>query len=94
MLQLQLNVSLPSGRCVALSLGPTMTRTVLDLKIKAQQSLGLPFLRLAAPDGRLVDPTQTLQDSGLQSGDSITAVAQQSKVAVTHRAMVFVVRWR
>jgi hypothetical protein len=71
-----------------------MTRTVFDLKIKAQQSLGLPFLRLAAPDGRPVDPTQTLQDSGLQSGDSITAVAQQSKVAVTHRAMVFVVRWR
>ena len=48
----------------------------------------------ATPDGRLVDPTQTLQDSGLQSGDSITAVAEQSKVAVTHRAMVFVVRWR
>jgi len=71
-----------------------MTRTVFVLKIKAQQSLGLPFLRLAAPDGRLVDPTQTLQDSGLQSGDSITAVAQQSKVAVKHRAMVFVVRWR
>lgn len=52
------------------------------------------MLQLAAPDGRLVDPTQTRQDSGLQSGDSITAVAQQSKVAATHRAMVFVVRWR
>ena len=85
MLQLRLNVSLPSGRCAALSLGPT--RTVFDLKMKAQQSLGQRFLRLAAPDGRLFDPIKTLQDSGLQSGESITAVAQQPKVAATDRAM-------
>ena len=39
----------------------------------------------AAPNGCLLDPTKTLQDSGLQSGDSI-AVAQQPKVAVD-RAM-------
>ena len=47
MLHLRLNMSLPSGCCAALSLGPT--RTVFDLKTKAQQSLGRGFLRLAAP---------------------------------------------
>ena len=82
---LQLNVLLPSGRCASLSL--PLDGTVLDLKLAAQQSLGQAFLRLAAPDGRLLNPTEPLQDSGLQSGDSITAVAQQPKVAATDCAM-------
>ena len=82
---LHLNVSLPSGRCASLSL--PLDGTVLDLKLAAQQSLGQGFLRLAASDGRLLNPTEPLQDSGLQSGDSITAVAQQPKVAATDCAM-------
>ena len=86
---LQLNVSLPSGRCAALSL--PLEGTVLDLKLAAQQSLGQGFLTLAAPDGRLLNPTEPLQVSGLQSGDSVTAVAQQLKVAATSAAMVL---WR
>ena len=81
----QLNVSLPSGRCASLSL--PVDGTVLDLKLAAQQSLGQAFLRLAAPDGRLLNPTEPLQDSGLQDGDCITAVAQQPKVAATEGAM-------
>ena len=87
---LQLNVSLPSGRCAALSL--PLEGTVLDLKLAAQQSLEQGFLRLAAPDGRLLNPTEPLQVAGLQSGDSVTAVAQQQlKVAATSAAMVL---WR
>eukprot|EP00435_Cladocopium_sp_Y103_P032429 s1634_g8.t1 len=78
---LQLNVSLPSGRSAALSL--PLDGTVLDLKIAAQQSLGQAFLRLAAPNGRLLNPTEPLQDSGLQDGDSITAVVQKLKAAAT-----------
>eukprot|EP00435_Cladocopium_sp_Y103_P035942 s2930_g9.t1 len=82
---LQLNVSLPSGRCALLSL--PLDGTVLDLKMAAQQSLGQAFLRLAAPDGRLLKPQKTLQDSGLQSGDNVTAVAQKLKAAATETAM-------
>ena len=81
---LQLNVLLPSGRCASLSL--PLDGTVLDLKLAAQQSLGQAFLRLAAPDGRLLNPTEPLQDSGLQSGDCI-AVAQQPKLAATDSAV-------
>ena len=81
----QLNVSMPSGQFAALSL--PLEGTVLDLKLAAQQSLGQPFLRLVAPDGRLLNPTEPLQVSGLQSGDYITAVAQQPKVAATDGAM-------
>ena len=82
---LQLNVLLPSGRCASLSL--PLDGTVLDLKLAAHESLGQPFLRLAAPDGRLLNPTEPLKDSGLKSGDCIAAVAQQPKVAATDCAM-------
>ena len=82
---LQLNVSLPSGRCASLSL--PVDGTVLDLKLAAQKSLGQGFLRLAAPDGRLLNPTEPLQDSRLKAGDCITAVAQKPKVAATNGAM-------
>eukprot|EP00435_Cladocopium_sp_Y103_P025512 s1076_g6.t1 len=83
---LQLNVSLPSGQCAALSL--PLGATVLDLKTAAEQSLEQAFLRLAAPDGRFLDPTESLRASGLQSGDHVTAVAQQVKVSATDGAMV------
>ena len=82
--KLHLNVSLPSGRSASLKL--PLDGTVLDLKLAAQQSLGQGFLRLAAPDGRLLNPTEPLQDSGLQSGDCI-AVAQQPKLAATDSAV-------
>eukprot|EP00435_Cladocopium_sp_Y103_P036316 s62_g9.t1 len=81
---IKLEVSLPSGRCETISL--LRWGTVEDLKIAAQQSLGQRFLRLAAPDGRLLDPTDPLQLSGLQEGDSLTAIAQQPKLAATRRA--------
>ena len=44
------------------------------------------FLKLAAPDGRLLDPTISLRFSGLQGGDSLTAVAQQPKIVATWNA--------
>ena len=78
---LHLNVSLPSGRCASLSL--PLDGTILDLKLAAQQSLGQGLLRLFAPDGRLLNQKRTLQASGLQDGDSITAVVQKLKAAAT-----------
>ena len=73
------HVSLPSGRrdTVAVS----QSGTVADLKTAAQESLGRRFLRLAAPDGHLLDHSLRLAE--LQDGDSLTAIAQQPKLAAT-----------
>ena len=37
-------------------------------------------------DGRLLNPTDSLRLSGLQDGNSLTAVAQQPKIAATRDA--------
>eukprot|EP00435_Cladocopium_sp_Y103_P032310 s2663_g8.t1 len=55
---LRFDISLPSGRSETISLA--RCGLVADLKIAAQQSLGKGFLRLAAPDGRLLDPLKSL----------------------------------
>ena len=77
-------MSLPSGRCETVSV--LQCGSVADLKIAAQQALGQRFLRLAAPDGRLLNKTELLQDSGFRDGGSIAAVAQQPKIAATKSA--------
>ena len=79
-----LQVCLPSGRCETISI--SKSNTVLDLKIAVRESLEQRFLKLAAPDGHLLDLTKSLELSGLQDGDNITAVAQQPKIAATKRA--------
>eukprot|EP00435_Cladocopium_sp_Y103_P050617 s47_g15.t1 len=81
---IELEVSLPSGRCETIAV--SQSGTCADLKVAAQQLLGHPFLRLAAQDGRILDPANSLQLSGLHDGDSLTAVAQQPKIAATERA--------
>ena len=79
---IELEVSLSSGRREIVAV--PQSGTVADLKIAAQQSLGQPFLRLAAPG--LLDPTDSLRLSGLQDGDSVTAIAQQPKIAANRGA--------
>ena len=81
---IKLEVSLPSGRCETVTV--SQSGTIADLKRAAQLSLGQPFLRLAVSDGRLLDPTNSLRLSGLQDGDSLIAVAQHPKIAVTRSA--------
>ena len=78
---IKLKFSLPSGRCETVSV--LQSSTIADLKTAAQQSFGQRFLRLAAPDGRLFDPKDSLRLSGFQDGDSLAVVAQQPKVAAT-----------
>ena len=80
---IKLEVSLPSGRCATVCVLEWTIGTIADLKLAAQQSLGQRFLTLAAPDGRLLNPTCSLRLSGLQNGDSITATAQLPKIAAT-----------
>eukprot|EP00438_Fugacium_kawagutii_P034426 Skav211617 [mRNA] locus=scaffold3083:364631:366254:- [translate_table: standard] len=87
MATLELHASLPSGRCESFLV--QQSGTVGDLKKAVQKSLGQPFLRLAAPDGRLLDdPSESVESVGLQGGDTIAAVVQQPKirVAATRRA--------
>eukprot|EP00438_Fugacium_kawagutii_P014435 Skav225775 [mRNA] locus=scaffold1577:69193:77606:+ [translate_table: standard] len=82
---LKLRTSLLSGRCETISV--SQSGTVGDLKKAVHESLGRRFLRLAAPDGRLLDdPTEPLALLGLRDGDEITAIAQQPKVATTEQA--------
>ena len=78
------SVSLPSGHCEDVVVA--MNGTVGDLKMAAQRSLGRPFLRLAAADGRILNPTESLQSAGVENGSCIAAIAQQPKIAATQRA--------
>ena len=55
---IKLEVCLLSGQSVKVAV--PQSGTVADLQIAAQQSLEQPFLNLAAPDGRLLDPTDSL----------------------------------
>ena len=81
---IQLEVFLPSGRCKAVAV--SQWGTIADLKIAAQQSFGQGFLRLAAPDGRLLDPTDSVRLYGLQDGDRLAAVAQQPQIVANATA--------
>ena len=83
---LNLQVSLPGGRSATFSV--LKSGTVADLKTLAQQAFGEGFLRLAAPDGHLLDPTECVEFSGFQDGDSITAVAQQLKIAASESVII------
>eukprot|EP00435_Cladocopium_sp_Y103_P063391 s3_g25.t1 len=92
---IKFDVTLPSGQRETVAV--SQFGTVADLKIAAQESLGRGFLRLAAPDGRLFDPAESLRLSGLEDGGSLTAVAQQPKLAATWSAFALgsdrVVTW-
>ncbi|CAJ1335657.1 unnamed protein product [Effrenium voratum] len=81
---LKLTVSLPSGRAEAISL--PRAATVGDLKLAAQKALQRRFLRLAGPDGNLLDTSTSLQEAKLKDGDSITAAAQQAYLTASRDA--------
>ena len=78
---IKLEVSLPSGCCETVTVLPS--GTIADLKVAAQQLFGQRFLRLAAADGNLLNSASSLRLSGLQDGDSLTAVVQRPKIAAT-----------
>eukprot|EP00438_Fugacium_kawagutii_P011282 Skav202832 [mRNA] locus=scaffold746:19842:21236:+ [translate_table: standard] len=84
-LLMELQAALPSGRSERISVSES--GTIGDLRKEVQQSLGRPFLRLTAPDGRLLnDPTESLELAGLKDGDTIAVVAQRPKVAAMQGA--------
>ena len=82
---LRVDVSLPSGCCVSLSLSPDST--VEDLKIMAQKCFGQGFLRLVTAKGKaLTNLTQSLLTAGIQEGEHLTAIAQQARLSATEDA--------
>ena len=70
---LQVNVALPSGLEESFSI--PQSSKVGDLKVLAQRSLGR-FLRLVTTKGETLHPSEPLQATGLQNGDTLTAIAQ------------------
>ena len=66
--------------------GSTSSTQVGDVKVAAQELFGQRFLKLSAPDGRLLDLTESLSSAELGDGDWISAVAQQPKMAAAHGA--------
>ena len=81
---IRLEISLPSGRSEIVAV--SQYGTIADVKVAAQRCFGQRFLRLAAPDGRLLDPTDSLSLSNFQDGDSLAAVALQPTIAATRMA--------
>ena len=78
---LHVTVALPSGRSEKFSI--LQSSKVGDLRVLAQKTFQLGFLRLVAADHSVVDPTKSLQDAGLEDGDRLTAIAIEATVAAT-----------
>jgi alpha-tubulin suppressor-like RCC1 family protein len=58
-----------------------------DLKLLAKRAFGQGFLKLVTAKGHvLTNPEDSLQDSGVQEGEHLTAVAQQVKIAASFKA--------
>ena len=76
---LQIEAALPSGKRKALSL--PWSSTVADLLQLAQRAFQLDGLRLAAPDGHLLRPRDSLETSGIQQGDCVAAVVVKPQLA-------------
>ena len=81
---LQFTVAVPSGRSEIFSIA--QSSKVGDLRVLAQKSFQLGFLRLVAADHSVVDPTKSLQAAGLEDGAHLTAIAIEAKVAARGQA--------
>ena len=82
LMSLNINICLPNGHFDTLSVSPSSK--VGDLRNLAQKSLQRGFLRLVTREGHfLADPVQSLQNVGLQDGDTINAFAQEPELAET-----------
>ena len=82
---LEINISFLSGCGETLSV-PELSK-VGDLKLLAKRAFGQGFLKLVTAKGHvLTNPEDSLQDSGVQDGEHLTAVAQQVKIAASFRA--------
>lgn len=82
--RVSVNIFLPSGQSVAVSI--LLTQTCGDLGKIAQTSFGRGFLRLLSADGQFLHPDDSLQSAGLEDGSNVTAVAQIPRLVATQLA--------
>ena len=81
---IELTVHLPSGTSTPLSLPRCCMIHELKLKICEQESLGEIVLNLVAPDGHILDASQSVEAASLQNGDTITAIKSRlPKISAT-----------
>ena len=82
---LKINVALPNGHAETLTLLPSAT--VQELKTAAQQAFGKKYLKLITAKNRvLVDFEQTLEETEIEDGECLTALALQPQLAATKGA--------
>ena len=81
---LQVCIALPSGRNENLSV-PKSSK-VGDLKVLAQKAFGQGFVKLVTVEGQVLTPSKSLDAVGIQDGDNLVAIAQQTKLATTGEA--------
>ena len=62
----------PNGTSTAVSV--RNTSTIADLQVAAWKALGKGVLRLVSPDGEILQMNQSVTESGLRDGDSLSAV--------------------
>ena len=76
------NISLPNGSSCRV-----LGDRVLELKEQAQEQLQKPFLQLCSPGGCILDPSEACDIyDDLQESATMTAIAEEPKVAATNCA--------
>ena len=78
---LHVSVAVASGRSETFSL--PQSSKVGDLRLLAQKSFQLGFLKLVDAKYRVLHPEEFLQAVALEEGDHLTAIAREAKVAAT-----------
>ena len=73
---LQVNVTLPSGRSASISVFESSK--VSELRVVAQKALGQGGLKLVAADGHVVNPSDSVSALGLEDGDHLNAIVQET----------------
>ena len=82
--EVSVNIFLPSGRSITVSI--LRTQTCGELGEIAQTSFGRGFLRLLSADGHFLHPDDSLQSAGVEDGSNLTAVAQIPRLIATQLA--------
>ena len=83
-MSITVEVGLLSGKTVAVNAG--VDEEVRALQLRGQIALGVGKGRLVNASGRMLDACSTLQDAGLQNGDSLILHVNKVQVVAAHSA--------
>lgn len=82
-IRITIQMFLPSGRNVTVSVSPA--QTLIELRKMAKQTFGRGFLQLLS-GGIILSPDLTISSAGLKDGDTLTAIFQASNLVATQEA--------